>query len=227
MVQALVELFYATNGPTWAHGTNWLIGEPCVNGWYGVLCCPLSHPLLGSAGADAMRCFATDRGGTTSSNGTSSSRRLSVATSVPVVNASEPGGRCVTGVITGTDADYALCAVVGLALSNNNLTGRLPPASSALPTSLDPPAHRGERGLRDLQSLDVRGNTLRGPLPEWLATLQLSAVRLMGGNVFDCTRLPTKQNGPSCVRVPSSHRVCVCPAIAMMTVGRSVFTLCR
>lgn len=36
--QALVDLFYATNGYEWREITNWLNGDPCINKWYGVGC---------------------------------------------------------------------------------------------------------------------------------------------------------------------------------------------
>ena len=35
---ALVALYYNTNGPDWTTSTNWLTGDPCVDSWYGVTC---------------------------------------------------------------------------------------------------------------------------------------------------------------------------------------------
>ncbi len=35
---ALVTLYNSTNGTSWSTKTNWLIGDPCVNAWYGVGC---------------------------------------------------------------------------------------------------------------------------------------------------------------------------------------------
>ena len=29
-----------------SNNSNWLIGDPCVEGWYGIYCCPLSMPYL-------------------------------------------------------------------------------------------------------------------------------------------------------------------------------------
>jgi hypothetical protein len=46
MVRAL-ELFYeATGGNAWRNNFKWLSGEPCVDGWFGVHCCPQELPVL-------------------------------------------------------------------------------------------------------------------------------------------------------------------------------------
>ena len=36
--KALVELYEATNGENWEFNSNWLIGDPCENQWYGIEC---------------------------------------------------------------------------------------------------------------------------------------------------------------------------------------------
>ena len=36
--QALVDLYYATNGPQWYNNNNWLVGDPCFDRWIGVKC---------------------------------------------------------------------------------------------------------------------------------------------------------------------------------------------
>ena len=46
MVQALLDLYTATGGTGWTNATNWGVGEPCIDGWYGVYCCPVSMPHL-------------------------------------------------------------------------------------------------------------------------------------------------------------------------------------
>ena len=36
---AVLEIFYnATAGPFWDYSTNWLDGDPCDNGWFGIEC---------------------------------------------------------------------------------------------------------------------------------------------------------------------------------------------
>ena len=40
-IDALVDIYYSLNGPTWQHNSNWLVGDPCENDWYGVDCCML------------------------------------------------------------------------------------------------------------------------------------------------------------------------------------------
>eukprot|EP01096_Ripella_sp_DP13-Kostka_P002443 TRINITY_DN1326_c0_g2_i1.p1 TRINITY_DN1326_c0_g2~~TRINITY_DN1326_c0_g2_i1.p1 ORF type:complete len:107 (-),score=6.65 TRINITY_DN1326_c0_g2_i1:319-639(-) len=37
-IEALNELYEATNGANWIINTNWTLGDPCLNGWYGVVC---------------------------------------------------------------------------------------------------------------------------------------------------------------------------------------------
>jgi hypothetical protein len=37
-VQALVELYRATNGDQWLNNANWLQGDPCLDHWFGVTC---------------------------------------------------------------------------------------------------------------------------------------------------------------------------------------------
>ena len=46
MVEGLVELYEALGGAHWLNSTNWLQGEPCVDRWFGVDCCPDTHPVL-------------------------------------------------------------------------------------------------------------------------------------------------------------------------------------
>ena len=81
-----------------------LVGEPCVDAWHGVVCCPESHPDYLSDG----RC----------SSGGGAPFSLSQPADV------YPDG-CHSGSHTGTEADLARCVVVKLDLSNNNLRGAL------------------------------------------------------------------------------------------------------
>ncbi len=37
---ALVDLYNATDGSSWRNSANWLTGDPCSAGWYGVACSP-------------------------------------------------------------------------------------------------------------------------------------------------------------------------------------------
>jgi len=36
--EALVQLYFSTNGDNWVDNSGWLTGDPCDNGWYGVNC---------------------------------------------------------------------------------------------------------------------------------------------------------------------------------------------
>ena len=138
------------------------MGEPCTHGWYGVMCCPYNFPRLVLGGTSGPRCaqdlsspidiqlpnrslpnFGAVSKATAASFGGKGQRSLievgreneaipSSVMTVPVVGDNDRS-LCATGIITGTYLDYATCAVVGLALANNNLSGTL--SSNALPQS--------------------------------------------------------------------------------------------
>lgn len=176
------------------------------------MCCPYNFPRLVFGGTSGPRCaqdlsspidiqlpnrslpnFGAVSKATAASFGGKGQRSLievgreneaipSSVMTVPVVGDNDRS-LCATGIITGTYLDYATCAVVGLALANNNLSGTL--SNNALPQKLSDPSNRGERGIRDLQFFDVSGNRLTGALPTWVTHLKLSYVALGGGNQFD------------------------------------------
>ena len=105
-VHALVDLYEHTNGALWTNNTNWLQGEPCVNAWHGVTCCPETHPTLL---LDDM-CYQ---------EGTETGARTFQAPDL-----AWPDG-CHSGSISGTSFDLAKCVVARVDLSNNNLVGPL------------------------------------------------------------------------------------------------------
>jgi len=37
-IQSLVDLYDATNGDSWNVNTNWNVGDPCINNWFGITC---------------------------------------------------------------------------------------------------------------------------------------------------------------------------------------------
>ena len=140
MVRALALLYEATGGGAWRNNLNWLSGEPCVDGWFGVHCCPQALPVL--RGDD---CTA-DGGGATGVL-TTQRRLLGGATGVLTTQGS---AACHSGSVTGTALDLATCVVVKVLLPSNNLIGSLVSALCELPF---------------LQHFDLSGNTLTGSLP--------------------------------------------------------------
>ena len=101
MVRALTLLYDATAGDAWSNHSNWLAGEPCIDGWFGVHCCPELLPIL--------------QGDTC----TSVSGELTTAPST------QGSAACHSGSATGTAADHATCVVVKVMLPSNNLIGPL------------------------------------------------------------------------------------------------------
>ena len=98
-------LYDSAGGESWNNNTNWMTGEPCTGEWYGVVCCPESHPLLQSL--DPRIC-ENDQGD-----------------AMPdgfVAQQTWPQG-CASGNVTGTRIDRERCEVVGLSLFDNNLNG--------------------------------------------------------------------------------------------------------
>ena len=55
-----MQFYLQTGGPTgWIRNDNWLVGEPCEDGWYGVLCCPEHFPTVDALG----NCHAANASG--------------------------------------------------------------------------------------------------------------------------------------------------------------------
>ena len=41
-INILNEFYSATGGPNWIQKTNWGVGDPCLNQWFGVICASYS-----------------------------------------------------------------------------------------------------------------------------------------------------------------------------------------
>ena len=168
---ALVDLFFAAGGPQWERSARWLDGEPCIDAWEGITCCPESSPFYdgsychGRAQDSAFgRTSASPTGTTTGGSG-----------------AVQPAAaECSSELATGTARDRARCVVVSISLGANNLTGSLNG------TRFDAFPH--------LRLLDLEANRLRGSLPPILADTtalpHLASLRL-ADNQFDYGRAPS------------------------------------
>jgi hypothetical protein len=160
MVRALTLLYEATGGEKWTNNSNWLVGEPCVDGWFGVHCCPQSLPILALRGDGTEAC---------SSDGSQANG--------PAVT--QGSAACHSGNVTGTALDHATCVVVKLLLPSNNLAGPLDAVDSLT-------SEHSLCGLQFLQHLNLSGNTLIGPLPPLLSCLpQLTSIDLTQARFWD------------------------------------------
>ena len=112
----LAELYSSTGGAGWTGGLNahWLQGEPCVDGWFGVICCPDSHPDYRPAGGGAWACFPDDADG---------AGGVAAFSWQEGGNASTYPRGCHSGNSTGTKEDRARCVVVGLSLGGGAAGG--------------------------------------------------------------------------------------------------------
>ena len=179
MVRALVLLYEATGGNAWRNNLKWLSGEPCVDGWFGVHCCPQALPVL----RGDEECTA-DGGG---------------ATSVLTTQASTA---CHSGSVTGTARDLATCVVVKVLLPSNNLIGSLDDAlcelpflqyldlsgnalTGSLPSAADCLPRLTYLDLTQTRSWDDEGG-VTGPVPEWLLDrLDFMAPLRLANNALD------------------------------------------
>ena len=139
-VDALATLYATAGGPNWHLGDyavpwNVLDGEPCLEGWAGISCCPDDHPILSPNGDVCLR----PPGG----NGTTrapflpprrASRQLGPGRQLPPSGAAHgdtwPLG-CGSGRSNGID-DQARCVVVRIDLTGFGLNGALNESLSSL-----------------------------------------------------------------------------------------------
>jgi hypothetical protein len=179
MVRALALLYEATGGDAWRTNFKWMSGEPCVDGWFGVHCCPQSLPVL--RGDD--ECTA-DGGGATG------------------VRTTQGSAACHSGSVTGTALDLATCVVVKVLLPSNNLIGSLEGALGelqnlqhldlsgnaligALPSTADCLPQLTSLDLAQTRSWDDQGG-VTGTVPVWLLDRLKSLAPLrLANNAFD------------------------------------------
>jgi hypothetical protein len=182
MVRALALLYEATGGNAWRNNDKWLSGEPCVDGWLGVHCCPQALPIL--RGDD--ECTA-DGGGATG------------------VRPTQGSAACHSGSATGTALDLATCVVVKVLLPSNNLIGQLDGAlcglpflqhldlsgnalTGSLPSAADCLPRLTYLDLTQMRSWDDEGG-VTGPVPVWLLSRLgfLASLRLANNALDDPT----------------------------------------
>jgi hypothetical protein len=179
MVRALALLYESTGGSAWRNNDKWLSGEPCVDGWFGVHCCPQALPVL--RGDD--ECTA-DGGGATG------------------VLTTQGSAACHSGSVTGTALDLATCVVVKVLLPSNSLIGSLDGAlcelpflqhldlsgnalTGSLPSAADCLPRLAYLDLTQTRSWDDEGG-VAGPVPEWLLDrLDFVAPLRLANNAFD------------------------------------------
>ena len=137
---ALASLYLHAGGGAWSsHGLNWMSGEPCVDGWSGVTCCPETHPHLSRWPGGS--CRVSGVGGPSEDEQPPTSAASS---------AEARAAACASGTSHGNTTDAARCVVVAVELPSSALRGDLNGSLDDLPW---------------LQALDLSDNALGGTLP--------------------------------------------------------------
>ena len=106
-LQALRDFYNSTNGGSWINSTNWLIGDPCVNGWFGVTC----DNNLAVVSLDLTK------------NNVTGSLLPSLGNLINLVKLALSGNR-ISGSIPSTIS--TMYSLTNLTLSNNQLNGSIP-----------------------------------------------------------------------------------------------------
>lgn len=171
MVLALLDLYASTtkhpNGTGWLRDDNWLRGEPCADGWYGVHCCPVGFPVMrlsGGAASDGYACVDIE-----------GNEAPAAALGGAICTRSREAAAAPLSPLT-------TCVVVAIDLRLNQLHGELP-------MQWERAGERLHERLPALQLLEVSGNELQGPLPDAFTELGAASRPMqrlsLGGNRFD------------------------------------------
>ena len=108
MVAALMDLYRLASGTGWTNSEGWGTGEPCVDGWAGVYCCPRAYPRLSLPGGTPL----IAHGCIDDNSGTAAPSELM-------------GAGCAAALAADGTGSEARCDVVALDLEDNGLRGAL------------------------------------------------------------------------------------------------------
>ncbi len=168
--QALVDLYNAANGPAWTANGNWLVGDPCDNGWFGIAC--------GAGNTTVVRVDLP--------NNQLSGSLSALGALVDLENFDVLGNQ-----LTGGIPPLSGLAVLGFfRVSSNQLSGPLPDfsnlpglyqfdaAGNQLSGPIPPLA-----GLPGLRSFNVAVNQLTGPIPPLAGLAGLAYFNVSGNQL--------------------------------------------
>jgi hypothetical protein len=173
---ALIALYNATNGPGWTNSSNWLVGDPCDNGWLGIGCglgdTTVTRLDLGSNGlsgslsplVDLVDLVSVDLSGN------------QLGGSIPALNGLTALGffNVSSNQLTGTLPDFSnLPSLFQFNASLNQLSGSIPPLAG-LPSLVVFNVHTNQltgaipslAGIAGLAYFTVDRNQLSGALPD-------------------------------------------------------------
>ena len=197
--------FYtSTGGSRWSLKDNWGIGEPCVDRWHGVYCCPRGKSILVQDGLneDTGRRSA-DLGAFKCRNATSPAETgddVSLEVFRTTANLTIADGGCDSG----TNTETAGCVVVMVDLSRNGLArsddcfadscladalqqllnidelAHLDLSSNALGGTLDGLSG----GTAALNYLDLSENAINGHVPVWFMLREWLRLGLSGNRFY-------------------------------------------
>ncbi len=153
-VQALTDLYNATDGANWTLRTNWLVGDPCDNSWARITC------NAGGTAVTQVRLYTNNLTGSIASV---------VLADLPSLQRFDVSSNHLSGSLP---ALAGLSTLQGIDASNNQLTGSIP-ALAGLTALTEFGLNRNQltgpipalTGLTALQFLDFSTNQLSGPIP--------------------------------------------------------------
>ena len=158
---------------TWISFDNWLEGEPCVNGWEGIWCCPWDLPYLehrpGSSSSPNTDYWCSSNNDEDDGDVNEGVELLDFYSRKDAEWQPAGAGGCSAGTVTGTAADLAKCVVVRFHLPRNNLQNVMGESLGFLSTLID---------------LDVSENALEGPLPVFFTSRKWLSLKMSGNRFF-------------------------------------------
>eukprot|EP01123_Difflugia_compressa_P007160 TRINITY_DN1971_c0_g1_i1.p1 TRINITY_DN1971_c0_g1~~TRINITY_DN1971_c0_g1_i1.p1 ORF type:complete len:608 (+),score=94.72 TRINITY_DN1971_c0_g1_i1:53-1876(+) len=176
----LIDLWNSTAGPQWSKTTNWLIGDPCIDLWYGVVCDDLHHVIrlyffdnkLNGTIPDSIGNLLFLKELDLSTNSLTGTIPPSIGNLVSLTSLVLYTNQ-LTGTIFDTIGDLTLLTL--LDLSENLLSGTIPPSIGDLTL---------------LQELWLNRNNLNGIIPDSIGQLTRLTLLWMDQNDLSGT-IPT------------------------------------
>ena len=202
-VASLKTLYELTGGPNWLNNENWLVGDPCTNGWFGVCCSDDGHvveirlpsnQLVGEL-PHTIESFSALNALQMSGNYLSGLLPSDLFLSPNTLEIIDFEHNQLQGALPNK---LEMPVLKNLSLSNNQFGGLLPntwnvPKLQVLSLSsnrFEGPLPTSLQTLTNLQFLDLSSNFFSGSLPSEYGNLVLLEKLWLFENQFDNPEIP-------------------------------------